>query len=438
MNDCASRGALLGEGPAMGKIERVHAREILDSRGYPTVEAEVVLAGGVRGAAAVPSGASTGEREAVELRDGDAMRYMGKGVQKAVANVRKVIAPALAGMDAEQAAVDRALVALDGTPNKAKLGANALLAVSLATARAAAAAAGKPLYQAIGDGPADRLPVPLMNVINGGRHADNPLDFQEFMIVPHGAPSFPEAVRWGVEVYHSLRGLLAARDLTTAVGDEGGFAPALSSHEEALDLLVGAIESTGLEPGRDVAIALDVAASELAGDGTYVLHKAGGQRLTVDEMIDLLARWCQTYPIVSIEDGVGENDWDGWKQLTGRLGETVQLVGDDVFVTNEAILRRGIADGVANALLVKVNQIGTLTETLAAMRCAAEGGYRSVVSHRSGETEDAFIADLAVATGAGQIKTGAPARSERTAKYNRLLAIAEQLGARGRYETPFR
>jgi len=422
----------------MGKIERVHAREILDSRGYPTVEAEVVLAGGVRGAAAVPSGASTGEREAVELRDGDAMRYMGKGVQKAVANVRKVIAPALAGMDAEQAAVDRALVALDGTPNKAKLGANALLAVSLATARAAAAAAGKPLYQAIGDGPADRLPVPLMNVINGGRHADNPLDFQEFMIVPHGAPSFPEAVRWGVEVYHSLRGLLAARDLTTAVGDEGGFAPALSSHEEALDLLVGAIESTGLEPGRDVAIALDVAASELAGDGTYVLHKAGGQRLTVDEMIDLLARWCQTYPIVSIEDGVGENDWDGWKQLTGRLGETVQLVGDDVFVTNEAILRRGIADGVANALLVKVNQIGTLTETLAAMRCAAEGGYRSVVSHRSGETEDAFIADLAVATGAGQIKTGAPARSERTAKYNRLLAIAEQLGARGRYETPFR
>jgi enolase len=280
--------------------------------------------------------------------------------------------------------------------------------------------------------------VPLMNVINGGRHADNPLDFQEFMIVPHGAPSFPEAVRWGVEVYHSLRGLLAARDLTTAVGDEGGFAPALSSHEEALDLLVGAIESTGLEPGRDVAIALDVAASELAGDGTYVLHKAGGQRLTVDEMIDLLARWCQTYPIVSIEDGVGENDWDGWKQLTGRLGETVQLVGDDVFVTNEAILRRGIADGVANALLVKVNQIGTLTETLAAMRCAAEGGYRSVVSHRSGETEDAFIADLAVATGAGQIKTGAPARSERTAKYNRLLAIAEQLGARGRYETPFR
>jgi enolase len=422
----------------MGKIERVHAREILDSRGYPTVEAEVVLAGGVRGAAAVPSGASTGEREAVELRDGDAMRYMGKGVQKAVANVRKVIAPALVGMDAEQTAVDRALVTLDGTPNKAKLGANALLAVSLATARAAAAAAGKPLYQAIGDGPADRLPVPLMNVINGGRHADNPLDFQEFMIVPHGAPSFPEAVRWGVEVYHSLRGLLAARDLTTAVGDEGGFAPALSSHEEALDLLVGAIESTGLEPGRDVAIALDVAASELAGDGSYVLHKAGGQRLTVDEMIDLLARWCQTYPIVSIEDGVGENDWDGWKQLTGRLGETVQLVGDDVFVTNEAILRRGIADGVANALLVKVNQIGTLTETLAAMRCAAEGGYRSVVSHRSGETEDAFIADLAVATGAGQIKTGAPARSERTAKYNRLLAIAEQLGTRGRYETPFR
>jgi enolase len=422
----------------MGKIERVHAREIIDSRGFPTVEATVALAGGAIGTAAVPSGASTGEREAVELRDGDPKRYLGKGVLKAVGNVRTVIAPALAGMDAEQGAVDAKMIALDGTPNKGTLGANALLAVSLATARAIAAAAEQPLYRSLGGAGANRLPVPLMNVINGGAHADNPLDFQEFMIVPHGAASFAEAIRHGVEVYHALRGLLKKQKLTTAVGDEGGFAPALASHEAVLDLLVGAIESVGLKPGADVAIALDVAASELWRDGGYVMKKAGGKRLTADEMVELLATWCATYPIVSIEDGVGENDWEGWKKLTARLGKTVQLVGDDVFVTNEAILRRGIAEGVGNAILIKVNQIGTVTETLAAMRCAADARYRQIVSHRSGETEDTFIADLAVATGAGQIKTGAPARSERTAKYNRLLVIAEELGAAARYETPFR
>jgi enolase len=422
----------------MGKIERVHAREIIDSRGFPTVEATVALAGGAIGTAAVPSGASTGEREAVELRDGDPKRYLGKGVLKAVGNVRTVIAPALAGMDAEQGAVDAKMIALDGTPNKGTLGANALLAVSLATARAIAAAAERPLYRSLGGAGANRLPVPLMNVINGGAHADNPLDFQEFMIVPHGAASFAEAIRHGVEVYHALRGLLKKQKLTTAVGDEGGFAPALASHEAVLDLLVGAIESVGLKPGADVAIALDVAASELWRDGGYVMKKAGGKRLTADEMVELLATWCATYPIVSIEDGVGENDWEGWKKLTARLGKTVQLVGDDVFVTNEAILRRGIAEGVGNAILIKVNQIGTVTETLAAMRCAADARYRQIVSHRSGETEDTFIADLAVATGAGQIKTGAPARSERTAKYNRLLVIAEELGAAARYETPFR
>jgi enolase len=422
----------------MGKIERVHAREILDSRGFPTVEATVVLAGGAAGTAAVPSGASTGEREAVELRDGDPRRYMGKGVQKAVGNVRTVIGPALAGMEADQGAVDAQMIALDGTPNKGKLGANAILAVSLATARAAAVATKQPLYRALGGAGANLLPVPLMNVINGGAHADNPLDFQEFMIVPHGASSFAEAIRQGVEVYHALRGQLRKQKLTTAVGDEGGFAPALASHEAVLDLLVAAIESAGLKPGSEVAIALDVAASELWRDGVYVMHKAGGKRLTVDQMVDLLASWCVAYPIVSIEDGVGENDWDGWKKLTARLGKSVQLVGDDVFVTNETILRRGIAEGVGNAILIKVNQIGTVTETLAAMRCAADAGYRSIVSHRSGETEDTFIADLAVATGAGQIKTGAPARSERTAKYNRLLVIAEELGAAARYETPFR
>jgi enolase len=421
----------------MAKIQRVHAREILDSRAFPTVEATVSLAGGASGVAAVPSGASTGEREAVELRDGDARRYAGKGVLRAVANVNDVIAPALAGLEADQNLVDAKLVSLDGSESKAKLGANAVLAVSLATARAAAAAGGKPLYRALGGDAATLLPVPLMNVINGGRHADNNLDFQEFMIVPHGAPSFPEAVRQGVEVYHALRKRLHERKLSTAVGDEGGFAPELESHEQALDLLEEAIRACGLTPGRDVALALDCAASELADGDGYVFRKAGGPRRSAADLIALYERWCARYPIVSIEDGLGENDRAGWKALTATLGRRVQLVGDDLFCTNEKLLAQGITDGLANAILIKVNQIGTLTETRATMARATRASYRNVVSHRSGETEDAFIADLAVATGAGQIKTGAPARSERTAKYNRLLGIAEELGAAARYESPF-
>jgi enolase len=420
-------------------IETVRAREIIDSRGYPTVEVTIVLTGGARGTGAVPSGASTGEREALELRDGDPKRYHGKGVLRAVTNVNDVIAPALRGFDAaRQEALDRKLIALDGTENKSHLGANALLAVSLAAARASAAAAGKPLYRALGGDDATLLPVPLLNVINGGRHATNPLDVQEFMLVPHGAASFPEAIRQGVEVYHVLRKRLEQRGLTTAVGDEGGFAPALGAHEEALDLLVEAIREAGLQPGRDMSLALDVAASELASGGAYVFRKSGGARRTADELIALYERWCAAYPIVSIEDGLGENDWAGWQRLTAALGARVQLVGDDVFVTNEHILARGIADQVGNAILIKLNQIGTVTETCAAMTRAAGAHYRNVVSHRSGETEDAFIADFAVATGAGQIKTGAPCRSERTAKYNRLLAIADELGGRARYSDPFR
>jgi enolase len=418
----------------MATIESVHAREILDSRGYPTVEVSVGLAGGAVGSAAVPSGASTGEREAVELRDGEPKRYAGKGVLRAVANVNDVLAAAVRGLDAaDQATVDATLIARDGTENKGRLGANALLGVSLAVARAAAVAAGRSLYRALGGEGATLLPVPLMNVINGGRHAANSLDFQEFMIVPHGAPAFAEGIRWGVEVYHALRDLLTRRHLTTAVGDEGGFAPELGSHEEALDLLVEAIRGAGFVPGRDVSLALDAAASELADGGGYVFKKSGGPHRSADELIALYERWCAAYPLVSIEDGLGENDWAGWQRLTAALGKRVQLVGDDVFVTNEKILARGIAEGVANAILIKVNQIGTLTETRATMARAAAGSYRNVVSHRSGETEDTFIADLAVATGAGQIKTGAPCRSERTAKYNRLLAIAEELGSRARY-----
>jgi len=423
----------------MAAIETVSGREILDSRGFPTVEATVTLAGGAHGTAAVPSGASTGQREAVELRDRDAKRYGGKGVLRAVANVRDVIGPALAGRDAgDQAAIDAALVALDGTDNKARLGANALLAVSLAVARASAAARREPLYRALGGDGARLLPVPLMNVINGGRHAPNPLDFQEFMIVPHGASSFPEAIRQGVEVYHALRALLDGRGLSTAVGDEGGFAPSLRSHEEALDLLVEAIEHAGLAPGRTCSLALDAAASELADGDGYVFRKSGGMRRSADDLIGLYERWCAAYPIVSIEDGLGEDDWAGWRRLTATLGARVQLVGDDVFVTNERLLSRGIAEGVGNAILIKLNQIGTVSETRAAMSRAAAGGYRSVVSHRSGETEDAFIADFAVATAAGQIKTGAPCRSERTAKYNRLLGIAQELGAAARWANPFR
>jgi enolase 1/2/3 len=419
-------------------VESVHGREILDSRGFPTVAATVVLAGGVVGSAAVPSGASTGEREAVELRDGDPARFGGKGVLGAVRNVNDVLGPAIRGADAgDQEAIDATLIALDGTDNKGRLGANAILAVSLASARARAAARHEPLYRALA-ADATLLPVPLLNVINGGAHATNNLDFQEFMIVPHGAPSYPEAIRQGAEVYHALRKDLAGRKLTTAVGDEGGFAPQLASHEEALDLLVAAIRAAGLEPGRDVSLALDTAASELARDGGYVFKKAGGPRRSAEDMIALYERWCDAYPIVSIEDGLGENDWEGWQVLTRRLGKKVQLIGDDIFVTNEAILARGIEAGVGNAILIKLNQIGTVTETRAAMARAAAASYRSIVSHRSGETEDAFIADFAVATGAGQIKTGAPCRSERNAKYNRLLEIAGELGGRARYVDPFR
>jgi enolase len=424
----------------MTKVRAVHAREILDSRGFPTVEARVVLDGGASGTGAVPSGASTGTREVLELRDGDPARYAGKGVLRAVRHVNEVIAPALAGMDArDQAAIDDKLTKLDGTKDKSRLGANAILAASLATARAAAAAAGEPLYRFLGGGSATLLPVPLMNVINGGKHADNPLDFQEFMVVPHGARSYPEALRYGTEVYHVLRGLLAKRKLTTAVGDEGGFAPALRSHEEALDLLVEAIRGAGLAPGRDVSLALDAAASELFKKDArlYVFEKSGGARRSADELIALYQQWCAAYPIVSIEDGLHEDDWDGWQRLTQALGARVQLVGDDVFVTNEEILAKGIELEVANAILIKLNQIGTVSETRSTMRCAAAAKYRAIVSHRSGETEDAFIADFAVATAAGQIKTGAPCRSERTAKYNRLLAIADELGTAARYEDPF-
>jgi enolase len=419
-------------------VEVVRAREILDSRGNPTIEATVTVSGGATGSAAVPSGASTGKREAVELRDADERRYGGKGVLRAVHNVNEVLGPALRGSDVcDQAHVDARLITLDGTENKSRLGANALLAVSLACARAAAAAQGKPLYRALA-ADASLLPVPLLNVINGGRHATNSLDFQEFMLVPHGAPSYPEALRQGVEVYHALRVLLGRRGLTSAVGDEGGFAPDLRTHEEALDLLVEAIQCAGLTPGRDVSLALDVAASELAEpDGGYVFRKAGGPKRSAEDLIQVYERWCAAYPIVSIEDGLGENDWAGWQRLTKTLGARVQLVGDDVFVTNDALLARGIADGVANAILIKLNQIGTLTETRAAMARATAAHYRSVVSHRSGETEDPFIADFAVATGAGQIKAGAPCRSERTVKYNRLLAIAEDLGTAAQFKDPF-
>jgi enolase len=422
----------------MAKIESVRAREILDSRGFPTVEATVVLSGGASGTAAVPSGASTGEREALELRDGDKKRYGGKGVLKAVGNVNGSIAEALAGMDADQNYVDAKMLSLDGTEFKSTLGANAILAVSLATARAIAAENRQPLYRSMGGEGATLLPVPLMNIVNGGAHADNPLDFQEFMIAPHGAPTFSEAIRYGVEVYHALKGLLHKAKLGTAVGDEGGFAPRLKSHEAVLELIVKAIKATGLKPGADVAIALDCAASELwKGKGRYVFKKVGKKK-SVEDLIKLYEKWCKDYPIVSIEDGLGEKDWDGWKTLTERLGSKVQLVGDDLFVTNDKILAEGIEKGVANAILVKVNQIGTLTETRAAMARAMRANYACVVSHRSGETEDAFIADLAVATNAGQIKTGAPCRSERNAKYNRLLAIEQELGSRARYESPFR
>ncbi|MCL7743638.1 phosphopyruvate hydratase [Guyparkeria hydrothermalis] len=417
----------------MAAIERVHAREVIDSRGNPTVEAEVQLAGGVIGRAIVPSGASTGAREAIELRDGDKSRYLGKGVTKAVANVNGEIHEAIKGMSVHALAdIDNKMIELDGTENKSRLGANAILAVSLAAAQAGALERGEPLFSYLGGDDAVTLPVPMMNIINGGEHADNSIDMQEFMIIPAGAPTFSEALRYGVEVFHALKQVLAARGLSTAVGDEGGFAPDLPSNEAAIEAIMEAIEKAGYTPGKDVFLGLDAASSEYIKDGKYVLT---GENRTLDAagMVDLLAEWVDKYPILSIEDGMAEDDWDGWALLTERLGDKCQLVGDDLFVTNEKILREGIERKIANSMLVKVNQIGTLTETLAAMRLAQENGYTNVVSHRSGETEDTTIADLAVATNAGQIKTGSLSRSDRIAKYNQLLRIEERLGDKARF-----
>jgi enolase len=412
----------------MSQIERVHARQILDSRGNPTVEVEVGLRSGAHGHAAVPSGASTGEFEAAELRDGGEA-WLGKGVTRAVAGVNGEIAARVSGMDgSDQQGVDEALIALDGTANKSRLGANAILGVSLAVAHAQAAEEGLALWRYLGGEAARVMPVPMMNVLNGGAHADNRVDFQEFMIVPCGAESFSQCLRMGAEVFHALKRTLHERGLSTAVGDEGGFAPDLNSNEEALQMLVRGIEAAGYRPGEDVAIALDPATSELYGDGAYVLEHEG-RTLSAEQLADYWADLAARYPIVSIEDGMDEQDWEGWKALTQRVGERVQLVGDDLFVTNTERLRRGIELGVANSILIKVNQIGTLSETLAAIAMAREAGYTAVMSHRSGETEDVTIADLAVATGCGQIKTGAPSRSDRVAKYNQLLRIEEQLGA---------
>ena len=416
----------------MSAIERVLARQILDSRGNPTVEVDVELASGARGRAAVPSGASTGEFEATELRDGGEA-WGGKGVRRAVAHVAGEIAAAVKGMDADgQEALDRALIELDGTPNKSRLGANAILGVSLAVAQAAAADAGRPLWRHLGGPEARILPVPMMNVLNGGAHADNKVDFQEFMVVPCGAESFSACLQMGAAVFHALKRTLHDRGLATAVGDEGGFAPDLGSNEEALEMLVAGIEAAGLRPGEDVAIALDPATSELFSGGAYVLEHEG-RTLSPPEMAEYWRQIAGRYPVVSIEDGMDEEDWDGWKLLTERLGDRVQLVGDDLFVTNTERLRRGIEAGVGNSILIKVNQIGTLTETLEAIAMAREAGYTAVMSHRSGETEDVTIADLAVATGCGQIKTGAPSRSDRVAKYNQLLRIEEQLGERAEF-----
>jgi enolase len=418
----------------MSTIIAVHAREIIDSRGNPTVEADVTLASGASGRAAVPSGASTGEHEAVELRDGDQQRFGGKGVLEAVKNVNEVIGPRLEGLTAtDQISVDYAMLELDGTPNKSHLGANAILAVSLATARAAAEDAGLPLYRYLGGPLAHVLPVPMMNILNGGAHASNTVDFQEFMVVPIGAETFAEGLRTGIEVFHALKKVLSKRGLSTAVGDEGGFAPNLPNDEGALEAIMAAIESAGYEAGKDVAIALDPAASEFYQDGAYVFKKSGGAKKTADEMIALYKSWIDRYPIVSIEDGLAEDDWAGWAKLTGALGSRVQLVGDDLFCTNVDRLARGIEEDVANAILIKVNQIGTLTETLQCIELARSNGYGAVISHRSGETEDTFIADLAVASGVGQIKTGSGSRTDRIAKYNQLLRIAEALGDVGHY-----
>ena len=412
----------------MSAIVDVIAREILDSRGNPTIEADVVLESGISGRAAVPSGASTGSKEAIELRDGDAARYGGKGVQKAIENVNTEICEAIIGLDAsEQAFVDRTMIDLDGTENKSRLGANAILAVSAAVAKAAAEESTLPLYRYLGGAGEMMLPVPLMNVINGGAHANNSVDMQEFMLVPLGAPTFREALRYGSEVFHALKKLIDAKGMATTVGDEGGFAPNLPSNESALQLLLEAIDKAGYTAGTDIALALDCAASEYYKDGMYELESEGA-KLTRSQMVDYLANWVDKYPIISIEDGMSEHDWDGWKLLTDRLGKKVQLVGDDVFVTNTRILKQAIAKGVANSILIKINQIGTLSETFAAVSMAMRAGYTSIISHRSGETEDSLIADIAVGTNAGQIKTGSLSRSDRIAKYNQLLRIEEDLG----------
>jgi enolase len=420
----------------MSRIVRVVGREILDSRGNPTVEAEVELESGARGTGAVPSGASTGENEALELRDGDKARYLGKGCAKAASNISGPIAKAVLEREAlDLAGLDRAMIELDGTPTKSKLGANAILAVSMAAARAGAVESGQPLYRYLGGAGAVTLPVPMMNIINGGAHADNTLDLQEFMVMPVGAPNFREALRWGAEVFHALKSLLKGAHLTTAVGDEGGFAPSLKTHEEALDFILNAIEKAGLKAGSQVAIAIDAAASEFSDDGKYVFKKGDKSARTAEQLVEYWAGWAQKYPIVSLEDGMAEGDWAGWKKLTDKLTDRMQLVGDDLFVTNPKFLRRGIDEGVANAILIKLNQIGSVSETLETINLARDAGYRCIISHRSGETEDSFIADLAVATNAGEIKTGSASRSDRIAKYNQLLRIEEELGASAKFGT---
>ena len=419
----------------MTNIAAIIGREVLDSRGNPTVEAEVQLASGVVGRAIVPSGASTGEHEAVELRDGDNARFLGKGVLKAVENVNGEIADALANFDAaDQRALDQKMIDLDGTENKGRLGANAILAVSMAAARAAAVDYGLPLYRYLGGAGANILPTPMMNILNGGAHADNNVDFQEFMVMPVGAPSFSEALRWGVEVFHTLKGVLKKRGYNTAVGDEGGFAPSVKSNVEAIEVVLEAIQKAGYKPGEEIAIALDPAASEFYQDGKYVFKKSDKSAKSSDEMVKFYAKWVNDYPaIVSLEDGLSENDWDGWQNLTKELGGKIQLVGDDIFVTNIQIFAEGIEKGIANSILIKLNQIGTVSETLDAIDLARRNGYTSVISHRSGETEDTFIADFAVATGAGQIKTGSASRTDRISKYNQLLRIQEELGDSARF-----
>jgi enolase len=429
------------EAMASCNITHVHAREILDSRGNPTIEVDVRVESGALGRAAVPSGASTGEHEALELRDNDKTRFGGKGLRKAVGNVNEKIAPILKGLDVrEQSVIDNKLIELDATPTKKNLGANAILAVSLAVAHAAAAAEKLPLFRYLGGIEARVLPVPMMNILNGGVHSDAPIDFQEFMIVPQGAPSFSEALRYGAEVYHALKSVLKARHLSTAIGDEGGFAPQLDSAEDALESIAAAVEKAGYKLGEEIFIALDPAASEFYDSETnlYIFKKSDGSKKTAEELIDYYADLCARFPIVSIEDGCAENDWDGWKEFTKRLGDRIQLVGDDLFVTNVEFLRRGIAEHVANSILIKVNQIGTLTETLATIELAKKNRYTTVISHRSGETEDITIADIAVGTNAGQIKTGAPCRSDRVAKYNQLLRIEEELGDKAVYGATIR